>query len=246
MPFNPMSSPCSFAIRRFVSQCAFGYLLLSGCLAQAQLVVPHQHAWQQLTAPAHTSVQLLPKADRSGTGLQANGRQLWPQWEGRIGMALDRPLNPEKNTFLLAQPAPGGLQLRSFHILSDYPLQGGFRATAGLLRGQTDQAWWTGSTQTGGVSLSLQRLDRLRLPGHAAQDDDHTMAYIGAGYSLLLNASDEDGSPSHFNADIGMTASGIKDRERHRISATDGLGGSPLGGKLKWSPLIKFSVDYAF
>lgn len=213
--------------------------------AHAQLVPPTAHAWRQLAQAPYTAVHLPWRSGGNPSGLQANGRQLWPQWEGRIGVVIDRPVNPLKDNFVLAQPSPAGLQLRSLHILSDYHVAGGFRATAGLLRGHAEEAWWTGSTHQGGLNLSLQRLDSLRLPEHNT-DTERTLAYVGAGFSTSLGDTANERMHSHFNADIGVTASGQRDTQRYGVSATDGLGGTPLSGKLQWRPLIKVSVDYAF
>jgi hypothetical protein len=193
----------------------------------------------------YTHVHLPWRTPTHSSGLQANGRQLWPQWEGRIGVVIDRPVNPLKDNFVLAQPSPAGLQLRSLHILSDYHLAGGFRATAGVLRGRAEEAWWTGSTNQGGLTLSLQRLDSLRLPNDHT-DADRTRAYVGAGYSMSLGDTTKERAFSHFNADIGVTAAGQREAQRPGVSATDDLGGNPLAGKLQWRPLIKVSVDYAF
>ena len=72
------------------------------------------------------------------------------------------------------------------------------------------------------------------------------MAYVGAGYSMSLGDTTKERAFSHFNADIGVTAAGQREAQRPGVSATDGLGGNPLAGKLQWRPLIKVSVDYAF
>lgn len=226
-----------------------GFTLLLACLtpAQAQLVPPTAHALRQMAqAPAYTAVHLPWRhAVADGTGLQAHGRQLWPQWEGRIGVVIDRPVDPLKSSFVLAQPSPAGLQLRSLHILTDYHLNGGFRATAGVLRGHVEQAWWTGGAAEGGLNLSLQRFDSLRLPDH--QDgSDRTMAYIGAGYSTQLGSLQGEPTSYHFHADIGLTATGLRDPQRPGVSTTEGLGGNPLSGRLQWRPLVKLSMDYAF
>ena len=223
-----------------------GLLLLPWLMpAQAQLVPHATHALRQAAQAPYTTVHLPWRTASDGVGLQAKGRQLLPHWEGRIGVVIDRPVDPIQNSFVLAQPSPAGLDLRSIHILTDYHLERGFRATAGLLRGHTEQAWWTGSTQGGGVNVSLQRLDSLRLPDHH-RGTTRTMAYIGAGYSATLDDIQGDASPSHFNADIGLTAAGQRDPQRLGISATDGLGGNPLAGKVQWRPLVKVSVDYSF
>ena len=173
--------------------------------AEAQLVPPTAHAMRQMAQAPYTTVHLPWRQPTDGSGLQAKGRQLWSQWEGRIGVVIDRPVDPLKNNFVLAQPSPAGLQLRSLHILSDYHLDGGFRATAGVLRGHVEQAWWTGGAQSPGLNLSLQRLDLLRLPGDH-QGRDRTMAYVGAGFSASLDDTPGDAFHSHFNADIGLTA----------------------------------------
>lgn len=249
---HPTSAPTPrwLPVRRTWRRCGVMSLSLVSMLvcwptAQAQLVPPTAHAWRQMVQAPYTTVHLPWRPNTPSSGLQANGRQLWPQWEGRIGVVIDRPVDPLKDNFVLAQPSPSGLQLRSLHILSDYHVAGGFRATAGLLRGRAEEAWWTGSTNQGGLNLSLQRLDSLRLPNQHT-DADRTMAYVGAGYSMSLGDTTTERSFSHFNADIGMTAAGQRDAQRRGVSATDGLGGNPLSGKLAWRPLIKVSVDYAF
>lgn len=243
-------SPLWHSVRRNWRRCGAASLSLIGALAcspaaQAQLAPPTAHAWRQMAQAPYTHVHLPWRTPTHSSGLQANGRQLWPQWEGRIGVVIDRPVNPLKDNFVLAQPSPAGLQLRSLHILSDYHVAGGFRATAGVLRGRAEEAWWTGSTNQGGLNLSLQRLDSLRLPNDHT-DADRTMAYVGAGYSMSLGDTTKERAFSHFNADIGVTAAGQREAQRPGVSATDGLGGNPLAGKLQWRPLIKVSVDYAF
>lgn len=243
-------SPLWHLVRRTGRRCVAASLSLIAALAcapaaQAQLVPPTAHAWRQMAQAPYTTVHLPWGSHTPGSGLQANGRQLWPQWEGRIGVVIDRPVDPLKSSFVLAQPSPAGLQLRSLHILSDYRVAGGFRATAGLLRGRAEEAWWTGSTNQGGLNLSLQRLDSLRLPNDHP-DANRTMAYVGAGYSMSLGDTTTERSFSHFNADIGVTAAGQREAQRRGVSATDGLGGNPLSGRLQWRPLIKVSVDYAF
>lgn len=230
--FAPLSRPRAsglYAGQRWLPSALLGLCALSG--AHAQMVPPQEHAWRQAVSTHFTSVRLpwggsSTASDGSGPGLQAKGRQLWPHWEGRIGLLIDQPVTPLQSSLVLAQPSPAGLRLRSLHILSDYHLNGGFRATAGLLRGQTGQAWWSGGEQGGGLNLSLQRLDSLRLPGMDDGDKPQTLAYLGAGYSSRLGETDRNPG-SRFNADVGWSA-------------------SPLHDNLSVRPMVKVSVGYAF
>ena len=67
---------------------------------------------------------------------------------------------------MLAQPAYSGLKVYSLHLLSDYYFAGGFRATAGLVRGYSYMPWWPADQQGAtGLHLSMQRLDMLHTPG---------------------------------------------------------------------------------
>ncbi|MEN9453226.1 MAG: hypothetical protein RLZZ369_2285, partial [Pseudomonadota bacterium] len=93
---------------------------------------------------------------QSGLGLALGGQGLWPHWEGRVGVMMDRPTNPLKDTYVLFQPVPNGLNIRGLHLLSDYYFDGGFRATAGMVRGEATQSLWDGGGE--GLNISLQRL----------------------------------------------------------------------------------------
>ena len=58
-----------------------------------------------------------------GLNLVAN---LLASWEGRVGVMMDRPTNPLKDTYVLFQPVSNGLNIRSMHVLTDYYIEGGF------------------------------------------------------------------------------------------------------------------------
>ncbi len=186
-----------------------------------------------------------------GKGLIAIKHSLWPQWEGRIGMLVNRPLSAIKSSFALAYPAESGLGMRGLHVLSDYYFAGGFRATAGLVRGETSQAWWSSGEHGGGLSLSLQKLDSLGLLGNmdaqarANALDGTTNTYVGAGYSTRLNTRSSF-SPWRFNADLGLIT--INSNNIGRI--TQVLQGDrrleDIARDLRLRPLIKVSVGYAF
>lgn len=225
--------------------------------AQAQMVPRAEHAMRQTTGGSDlTTVRInwasQTSQDVRGQGLNLRGQGFWPHWEGRIGIVIDRPVNPLKDSFVLAQPAQGGLRIRSLHVLSDYYVEGGFRATAGLLRGETGQAWWSSGDTGGGLNLSLQRLDGLGLlgsPNNSPSSDTNgqqTMPYVGAGYSSQLNFKGSGASPWRFNADLGLIT--INSSNINRISQVfqGEKNLDELVRDLRLRPVIKVSVGYSF
>lgn len=242
------SSKCSLATGKWAVAAAFCGLMTVGA-AQAQMVPYAGHALHQNTGSgSYTSVRISlaqnDADDAQGRGLTLRGKGFWPHWEGRIGVVVDRPVNPLKDSFVLAQPnLSGGLRIRSMHILSDYYLEGGFRATAGLLRGDTGQSWWTSEGNGGGLNLSLQRLDSLNLMNGSASQDQQTTPYLGAGYSnsLTLNGTR---SAWRFNADLGLV----------NVNTNNHLGQVAQGDRtldelvreMRLRPVVKVSVGYSF
>lgn len=233
-------------------------LTLGACLsvagqALAQMVPQPTHAWRQMTGQDDTTtvrIDLRTRAasaddDVRGQGLNLRGKGFWPQWEGRIGIVMDRPVNPLKDSFVLAQPVPSGLRLRSFHMLSDYYVDGGFRATAGILRGDTGQAWWSSGDNGGGLNLSVQRLDTLGLLGQTGGRDQQTMPYLGAGFTSGVGIWGLS-SAWRFNADLGLVGmrNGALDNVSRTLQGDKSL--DDLVRDLRLRPLIKVSVGYSF
>ncbi len=228
-------------------------LLVATACVQAQMVPRAGNAWREYTSDNLSTARISWSAptETPGNGLNAQGQGLWPHWEGRIGVVIDRPVNPLKDSFVLAQPAQAGLRVRSMHVLSDYYLDGGFRATAGLVRGETSQAWWSSGDNGGGLNLSLQRLDSLGLLGNldararANAQDGGTSTYVGAGYSTRLNTRGSY-SPWRFNADLGLIT--INSNNIGRI--TQVLQGErrieDIARDLRLRTIVKLSVGYAF
>lgn len=241
---------CSLAAGAWAVAATLSGLLAAG-VAQAQMVPYAGHALHQSTGNANfTSVRINLNTNASDDdntpshGLALRSKDFWPHWEGRIGVVVDRPVNPLKDSFVLAQPSmSSGLKIRSMHILSDYYLEGGFRATAGLLRGDTGQSWWTSDGTGGGLNLSLQRLDNLGLMNGNSSSDQQTTPYLGAGYSnsLTLNGMR---SAWRFNADLGFV----------NINANNHLGQVFQGDRtlddlvreMRLRPVVKVSVGYSF
>jgi hypothetical protein len=227
--------------------------------AQAQMVPQAQHAFHQSATGDLTETRIAWRASvdtnaddaadtTGGKGLNLRGHSLWPHWEGRIGVVVDRPINPLKDSFVLTQPMSVGLKVRSMHMLSDYYLDGGFRATAGLVRGDNSQAWWSGGDHGGGLNLSLQRIDSLGLVASNLQVNpaqQQTSPYLGAGYSTRLNTRGV-ASSWRFNADLGLIT--INSNNIGRISQVlqGDMGVDALLRDLRLRPVIKVSVGYAF
>ncbi|MGC4059656.1 MAG: hypothetical protein QM749_01855 [Aquabacterium sp.] len=252
-------SPPSFGGHALLGVVATGALasLLTLGTAQAQMVPRNEHALRQNTGQdSLTTVRINidgnnDAGDVGGKGLNLRGQGFWPHWEGRIGAVIDRPINPLKDSFVLAQPAQGGLHMRSMHVLSDYYIEGGFRATAGLLRGETGQAWWSSGDTGGGLNVSLQRLDSLGLLGapsnrpSADTNGQQTMPYLGAGYTSRLSVN---GVPSSWrlNADFGLVSiSGNNANHLPQVFQGD-KSLDDLVHEMRFRPMVKVSVGYSF
>jgi len=230
--------------------------MLAASLAQAQMVPRNEHALRQNTgSDTLTTVRINIDGDDSdvvrGKGLNLRGKGFWPHWEGRIGAVIDRPVNPLKDSFVLAQPVQGGLHVRSMHVLSDYYLDGGFRATAGLLRGETGQAWWSSGDNGGGLNLSLQGLDSLGLLGapnnrpSADSNGQQTMPYLGAGYTSRLSFN---GVPSSWrlNADLGLISINASNANHLSQVFQGDKSLDDLVHEMRFRPVVKVSVGYSF
>lgn len=245
----------------------FGTLLSGlgalGSLAHAQMVpmptnIVTGHAVVRTStltgdlATASIGLHAPRQAATSGDGLalkESSNAHLWPHWEGRIGVVLDRPADPMSNSFVLAQPAYNGLKVYSMHLLSDYYFAGGFRATAGLVRGLSNMPWWPSEQQGAtGLNLSMQRLDVLSHPGHdgsASDDYARTSPYLGAGYSTRLSGVRTD-SAWRFNADLGLITINSNNIDRISRALQGDAGVETIIRELRLRPVVKVSVNYAF
>lgn len=229
-------------------------ILCSAMGAQAQMVPRDEHFLHQSQTSGVTAVRVRwgnapVAAETRGQGLAIKGQSSWPRWEGRIGAVIDRPINPLRDSFVLAQPMQAGLQMRSMHVLSDYYVDGGFRATVGLVSGESGQAWWSSGDNGGGLNLSLQHIDSLGAPVGLNPQRGLTLpqpnAYVGAGYSTRLS-NPQQNAVWRFNADLGLiNTSGANGTSLSRIlqgerSLDDAL------RTLRMRPVVKVSLGYAF
>lgn len=242
-----------------------GILVLASALslaAQAQMVPRGAHILSQggpgdgittarlpwparLSAPSPASVDRAAGTGGSGLALRDSGP--WPNWEGRIGAVIERPVNPVRDSFVLAQPIEGGLRMRSLHVLADHYVEGGFRATMGLVSGEAGQAWWSSGDHGGGLNLSLQQLDTLGSPLGLRRRNllPQAQAYVGAGYSTRTESLGQVSS-WRFNADFGLlnTDPDSTDRLTGLLQGDRSVGDLVRG--LRMRPVVKVSVGYAF
>lgn len=258
------SRMCSTAAGGWAMRALMGGLiggLIGGLLplasAQAQMVPRAEHALHQNTGSGnYTAVRInidhteTTGDEVRGRGLALRGQGFWPHWEGRIGVVIDRPINPLKDTFVLTQPnQSAGLRVRSMHILSDYYVEGGFRATAGVLRGDAGQAWWGSGGNGGGLNLSMQRLDSLGLMSNmgniGSPQDTQTTPYLGAGYSNSLTVN---GTPSawRFNADLGVISANASNINRLSQVLQGDRSLDEMVREMRLRPMVKVSVGYSF
>jgi len=249
-PTRPAALPISGVARIAM----VGSLLCSALSAQAQMVPRAEHFLHQGQTSGVTAVRLrwggAPAAEETrGQGLALKGQTQWRQWEGRIGAVIDRPVNPVRDNFVLTQPMQAGLQMRSMHVLSDYYVDGGFRATVGLVSGEAGQAWWSSGDNGGGLNLSLQHIDSLGAPiGLGLQRGlslPQPNAYVGAGYSTRLS-NQQKSEVWHLNADFGLiNTSGANGTSLSSILQGDRTLDEAIR-TMRMRPVVKVSVGYAF
>jgi hypothetical protein len=191
-----------------------------------------------------------------GLSLQdTRASELWPHWEGRLGMVLGGGSSHTlSNPYALSQIESSGLKVQSMHALSDYYFAGGFRATAGLVRGATNLPWWNMPSPEDGttsLNLSLQRVDLVGStgasgPGVLTDDPNRTVAYVGAGYSGRLTQATAGYGGWRFNADLGLISLNTQNIGRINRVLQGDQGVDELLRDLRLRPVLKFNVNYAF
>ncbi len=247
------TAPTAFTVR-LACFAALGGLLCSTPSAWAQMVPRAEHFLHQGQTSGVTTVRVRWNGetvadDGRGQGLAVKGQSQWPHWEGRIGAVIDRPINPVRDSFVLTQPVQAGLHMRSMHVLSDYYVEGGFRATVGLVSGEAGQAWWSSGDNGGGLNLSVQHIDSLGAPVGLGQQRGLTLpqpnAYVGAGYSTRLSNTQQN-EVWRFNADFGL----INTSGANGTSLSSILQGERTLDEairtMRMRPVVKVSVGYAF
>lgn len=173
----------------------------------------------------------------------------WSHWESRLGVVVTGGSSASGMSYSLPVSSPG-LKVQSAHLLSDYHLGGGFRATVGLVRGATNLPWWQtpASSMRHGAGLTVQQMDVLSndgLPTYLTSDPTRTVPYIGAGYSGRFTESDGDNA-WRFQADLGLISlnSGNATHLGRVFSGQQGL--EELLSELRLRPVVKFTINYKF
>jgi hypothetical protein len=235
-----------------------GGMLGGGCLAHAEAlraVSAHQAERQAETtlaadntpsSPAFTWRQPGEALNHIGTSL----RGLWAQVQSRVHIVVDQPSAPQLADLepeLLDKP----LRLRMApKALSGDGEEGGFRALAGLVRGESSNWWLSHGEGDTGLNPSFQRLNASGLlSGSGLRPTDPTFLgtrpYLGAAFSTRLAYR---GSPSlwRFNADLGlMSLNDSKNGPLGQVfSGERGL--DELFHELRFRPNVKVSVGYSF
>jgi hypothetical protein len=174
---------------------------------------------------------------QAGEGLDV-GRdaQLWPRWQARLSIHTG-PTD-------LPSGAGWGSNLRSLGVMGDYyflraPLgersSGGFRATSGVLLGQSTGAW---ALPAGGAA-NIGRRQSALAPTDGAPDGQSTAPYAGVGYSALA-ANGGWG----FSADLGLLAVGSRVRFGQPPGAAQRLDDAVRD--LRLMPVLQLGVSYSF
>jgi hypothetical protein len=202
----------------------------------------------------HQRSILLSAALISGAGLAGangltapDGREVWPQWQARITLStvsLDR-------VSLSAQPDPRAqrLGLQSGALLGDYyfdlpglrlpALQGGLRASSGLMIGPRGLALSGSGLLRGGQSFGLAVQGGNLTPFDSGRLD--AAPYIGLGYTALAGHGS-----FRISADLGLVA--------EHPGGVSGVGRALFGTQgfdsalreMRLSPVLQVGVSYSF
>ena len=184
-----------------------------------------------LAAAAHTQAQnglLVPAATTN-----------WPQWQGRLALNVG-PQNLNDSSHLRGSSLLGDYYFFRHTVTSTTSPLGGFRATSGLMFGNTAPRLLTGlgADTTSGFGLRLNRGGLGPLPLGGADDLDYnTTTYFGLGYTLLSQRGGWG-----LSADIGLAS-------LPRSTALLGLSRSSLEGDLhalRLTPLLQLGLSYSF
>lgn len=173
----------------------------------------------------------------------------WSGWAPRFGMVVT---DTQSSSGAYAMPtSSAGLKIQSAHVLTDYHLGSGFKATMGLVRGATNLPWWQtpdSDMRSSGAGLSVRRMDVLSneyLPTYLGADPNRTVPYIGAAYSGRLTETDGINA-WRFQADLGLISLNSSNAAHmgRVLSGEQGL--DDLVRELRLRPVVKFTINYKF
>jgi hypothetical protein len=163
-----------------------------------------------------------------------------PRWQARLQLSSTDAASD-------ATPHLGGSRILSANLLGDYyltrsgfsSLQGGLRATGGLLLGPLSMsqssgglALGSGPVSAGRRSLSLNRMDAYSLEPSA------NLSYVGIGYTGRVQ-----GSGFAFSADFGLMSGSYSGLRLGRSSAQ---GFEDAMRDLRFKPLLQLGLAYSY
>jgi hypothetical protein len=163
-----------------------------------------------------------------------------PRWQARLQLSSTDAASD-------ATPHLGGSRILSANLLGDYyltrsgssRLQGGLRATGGLLLGPLSMsqssgglALGDGPVAAGRRSLSLNRMDAYSLEPSA------NLSYVGIGYTGRVQ-----GSGFAFSADLGLMSGSYSGLRLGRSSAQ---GIEDAMRDLRFKPLLQLGLAYSY
>lgn len=163
----------------------------------------------------------------------------WARWQGRVSLgAASSRGRPGADTAL-------GARAGSATVMGDYyfhpsfdgaRLQGGFRATSGLVLGSRA---WLGNGSASLATGAGRPWGPSTLPGLGdASGDSGTQPYLGLGYSSLSSHSG-----FSFSADLGLLARGNA-AGGGRALASQNLDDAVR--QLRMTPLLQLGASYSF
>ncbi len=206
-------------------------------------------------ADSDTSAEFATRAvvETSASPLQrltTSLRGLWASVQSRVHLSVFQPAGAPTALASAEVSHETTMRLRGLQLLPEAPADGGFRATAGLVRTERNNWWTTHSERYGSLSTSYQRLNASGVLSstNLVNSDPNASTihpYVGAGYSTPLGYQ---GSPSmwRFNADLGLLSIDNDVSSRLTPAAPQERGMDDLMRELRFRPNVKVSVGYAF
>ncbi len=183
----------------------------------------------------------------AGNGLSAGaGGPAWARWQGRVSITTGTPLWRSE----MLRGESFGLKVQGITLMGDYYFTrsrlgehgaGGFRATSGVLLGQT--APWT-SQPAGGAGLSVGQRNTSLFSGLAGSEptsESGTVPYVGFGYTGLSPKSGWG-----FAADVGVKALQPPSSVRLGRVANGSQSLDELVRELRLTPVLQLGVSYSF
>lgn len=163
-----------------------------------------------------------------------------PRWQARLQLS-------SIDTGSDSAPSLGGSRVLSANLLGDYYLtksgltgvNGGLRATGGLLMGPLSVSQSSGGLALGGGSLSAGRRSfLLGGPDAYSLEPSANLSYVGIGYTGRVH-----GSGLAFSADFGLMSGNLGNFRLGR-SAVQGF--EDAMRDLRFKPLLQLGLAYSY